>query len=263
MSRKLDVALGRRSPPARAVPRRTHDRSGPRGAGGDVGGDRARSRPTRRYRPADDALPRRGGPHRRPAGDRRPRASRGRGHAGRPQARTARRRRPGGIRPTATVAAGAGGLRRVRGLRGARRGRDDGCARARTAARPPSRPWWRRWTHAASPATSVTVAGRRWTTCTCATSAAAWRWRHERDDGRPRRAAATSGTRLAAPARRLLTARSTRALWRQPAFAVATLVQPIIWLLLFGALFQGVVDIPGLQRRATAPTSSSSPRASS
>jgi ABC-2 type transport system permease protein len=42
-----------------------------------------------------------------------------------------------------------------------------------------------------------------------------------------------------------LTARSTRALWRQPAFAVATLVQPIIWLLLFGALFQGVADIPG------------------
>jgi ABC-2 type transport system permease protein len=42
-----------------------------------------------------------------------------------------------------------------------------------------------------------------------------------------------------------LTARSTRALWRQPAFAIATLVQPIIWLLLFGALFQGVADIPG------------------
>jgi ABC-2 type transport system permease protein len=42
-----------------------------------------------------------------------------------------------------------------------------------------------------------------------------------------------------------LTARSTRALWRQPAFAVATLVQPIIWLLLFGALFQGVADLPG------------------
>jgi ABC-2 type transport system permease protein len=42
-----------------------------------------------------------------------------------------------------------------------------------------------------------------------------------------------------------LTARSTRALWRQPAFAAATLVQPIIWLLLFGALFRPVVDIPG------------------
>jgi ABC-2 type transport system permease protein len=42
-----------------------------------------------------------------------------------------------------------------------------------------------------------------------------------------------------------LTARSTKALWRQPAFAVATLVQPIIWLLLFGALFQGVARLPG------------------
>ena len=42
-----------------------------------------------------------------------------------------------------------------------------------------------------------------------------------------------------------LTVRSTKALWRQPAFAIATLVQPIIWLLLFGALFSNVVHIPG------------------
>jgi ABC-2 type transport system permease protein len=42
-----------------------------------------------------------------------------------------------------------------------------------------------------------------------------------------------------------LTARSTKALLRQPSFAVATLVQPIIWLLLFGALFRGVADLPG------------------
>jgi ABC-2 type transport system permease protein len=42
-----------------------------------------------------------------------------------------------------------------------------------------------------------------------------------------------------------LTARSTKALWRQPAFAAATLVQPIIWLLLFGALFKPVAHIPG------------------
>jgi ABC-2 type transport system permease protein len=42
-----------------------------------------------------------------------------------------------------------------------------------------------------------------------------------------------------------LTARSLRTLWRQPAFAVATLVQPIIWLLLFGELFKAVVGIPG------------------
>ena len=42
-----------------------------------------------------------------------------------------------------------------------------------------------------------------------------------------------------------LAVRSLRALWRQPAFAVATLVQPIIWLLLFGQLFRRVVEIPG------------------
>ena len=34
-------------------------------------------------------------------------------------------------------------------------------------------------------------------------------------------------------------------LWRQPWFIAITLVQPIIWLLLFGALFERVVDIPG------------------
>jgi ABC-2 type transport system permease protein len=42
-----------------------------------------------------------------------------------------------------------------------------------------------------------------------------------------------------------LTARSLRTLWRQPAFAAATLIQPIIWLLLFGELFKSVVHIPG------------------
>jgi ABC-2 type transport system permease protein len=42
-----------------------------------------------------------------------------------------------------------------------------------------------------------------------------------------------------------LTARSTKALWRQPAFAAATLVQPIIWLLLFGELFKGIARLPG------------------
>ncbi|GAA1877974.1 ABC transporter permease [Pseudonocardia ailaonensis] len=42
-----------------------------------------------------------------------------------------------------------------------------------------------------------------------------------------------------------LTGRSVRALLRQPAFAIMTLVQPVIWLLLFGQLFRSVVDIPG------------------
>ena len=35
-----------------------------------------------------------------------------------------------------------------------------------------------------------------------------------------------------------LTTRSVRSLLRQPAFAAMTLIQPIIWLLLFGELFK-------------------------
>jgi ABC-2 type transport system permease protein len=39
--------------------------------------------------------------------------------------------------------------------------------------------------------------------------------------------------------------RYLRALMRQPWWIVVTLMQPIIWLLLFGALFEKVVEIPG------------------
>jgi ABC-2 type transport system permease protein len=42
-----------------------------------------------------------------------------------------------------------------------------------------------------------------------------------------------------------LTGRLLRATLRQPAFVVITLVQPMIWLLLFGQLFKRVVEIPG------------------
>jgi ABC-2 type transport system permease protein len=37
------------------------------------------------------------------------------------------------------------------------------------------------------------------------------------------------------------------ALWRQPVWILVTLVQPVIWLLLFGALFKRVVEIPGFE----------------
>jgi len=43
----------------------------------------------------------------------------------------------------------------------------------------------------------------------------------------------------------LLTGRQLRAAWRTPAFLVMNLVQPVIWLLLFGQLFKSVIDIPG------------------
>lgn len=42
-----------------------------------------------------------------------------------------------------------------------------------------------------------------------------------------------------------MTARHARHLLRQPAWIIINLVQPIVWLLLFGALFQRVTDIPG------------------
>src|ERR671933_904973 len=46
---------------------------------------------------------------------------------------------------------------------------------------------------------------------------------------------------------RNMTLRWLRALWRQPWYVAVTLVQPVIWLLLFGALFKRVVQIPGFQ----------------
>lgn len=42
-----------------------------------------------------------------------------------------------------------------------------------------------------------------------------------------------------------ISVRHLKALLRQPAFVVITLAQPVIWLLLFGALFRKVVDLPG------------------
>ncbi len=42
-----------------------------------------------------------------------------------------------------------------------------------------------------------------------------------------------------------MTQRQLKALLRQPAVLVITLVQPIVWLFLFGNLFRHVVDLPG------------------
>jgi ABC-2 type transport system permease protein len=42
-----------------------------------------------------------------------------------------------------------------------------------------------------------------------------------------------------------MTVRHLRELWRQPWFVAVTLVQPVIWLLLFGTLFKKVIEIPG------------------
>ncbi|MFD1825594.1 MULTISPECIES: ABC transporter permease [Mumia] len=43
----------------------------------------------------------------------------------------------------------------------------------------------------------------------------------------------------------LLTRRSLRNLVRQPAYLAFSLIQPLVWLLLFGQLFRNVVELPG------------------
>jgi ABC-2 type transport system permease protein len=48
-----------------------------------------------------------------------------------------------------------------------------------------------------------------------------------------------------------MTQRHTRALLRQPWFVAITLVQPIIWLFLFGQLFKSVTEIPGFSGGAS------------
>ena len=42
-----------------------------------------------------------------------------------------------------------------------------------------------------------------------------------------------------------ITNRYLRAFLRQPYYIIGTLIQPVIWLLLFGQLFKSVADIPG------------------
>ncbi|MEV6013305.1 ABC transporter permease [Streptomyces sp. NPDC051976] len=42
-----------------------------------------------------------------------------------------------------------------------------------------------------------------------------------------------------------MTQRQLMAIFRQPVFVVITLVQPVIWLFLFGSLFRKVVELPG------------------
>ena len=42
-----------------------------------------------------------------------------------------------------------------------------------------------------------------------------------------------------------LTGRAVRTLLRQPAYLAISLVQPVIWLLLFGQLFRNVIHVPG------------------
>jgi ABC-2 type transport system permease protein len=42
-----------------------------------------------------------------------------------------------------------------------------------------------------------------------------------------------------------LTGRSVRAMLRQPIFVFVVLIQPLVWLLLFGELFRSITELPG------------------
>lgn len=58
----------------------------------------------------------------------------------------------------------------------------------------------------------------------------------------------TRAYRTAGPARQtwvILTSRYLRQLYREPVVIFMTLIQPVIWLLLFGALFKKIAEIPG------------------
>ena len=163
MRRRLDLAARARGAPARAVPRRAHDRARPAQPAPAVGDDRG-ARGRRHDRPAHHAVPRRGRPARRPHRRDRPRQRDRRGHAGRaegPRGRRAARGDARGLRP------GAGGDRGARAAgrraaevrprdprdaaeQGARRHRRGGApARRRTASGSPTSP----------------CGGRRSTTC--------------------------------------------------------------------------------------------------
>jgi ABC-2 type transport system permease protein len=44
--------------------------------------------------------------------------------------------------------------------------------------------------------------------------------------------------------------RLLRATWRQPIWVIVEIVQPTIWLILYGQLFHRVVEIPGFGARS-------------
>ncbi len=110
------------------------------------------------------------------------------------------------------------------------------CAPEPTPAPARSRPCSRRSTPARSRCSAPPWPAPPSTTSTCATSVGRF------DPGDPGRRPAMTVV-LAHSA--YLTRRSVTALVRQPIFLVLTLIQPMVWLLLFGELFKSVVDIPG------------------
>ena len=238
MRRKLDVAMGLVHRPERPVPRRADDRARPRGPGGAVGGDRPADRDdgltillTTHYLEEADRL----------AGQLAI-VDRGRivarGHARRAQGRAARRRdrgrapRAGGGSGRAAAVDSAGSpdstsrSSTVASLRA--RATSGAAARARRSSSALDARRDRRRLRSPS-------RGRRSTTSTSATPGGPIRQQirgvRSHDRHRP--------VRLHDPASRAGSLVASRGSWRSPS------IQPVIWLLLFGALFQSVHQIPG------------------
>src|SRR4029453_12544834 len=133
---------------------------------------------------------------------------------------------------------GPGGPRRRRGPGGAQRPRRDRCTGRGQHRRPAVA--GRRLPAAHRPHVHRGGQGRR------------QGWRQGRRQGRrpDRRQRRGQGRRPMStatfvPHTGYLTVRLLRSTVRQPAYVVITLVQPMIWLLLFGQLFKRVVEIPG------------------
>ena len=186
--------------------------------------------------PAHHALPRGGRPARLAARDRRPRADRRPRHAGRAQERAAAATRSRSSSPTATAP-------RARGRARARAGGARGDARRPHAARPRARRR-RRGARPCSPRSRRTACGPRRSRSRGPSlddvylRYAGRAFHHEEDGGM-----------TALRQTWQVTLRYLRVIARQPAFLGIALVQPIIWLLLFGALFKAVTRDPRLRRR--------------
>ena len=172
-------------------------------------------------------------------GDRRPRADRRARHAGRAQepscdgdtiqVELAERRRPAARRPRSSACPRRARCRST----GAR------CAPARATAAP------------AIPAVLAALRGRTGVRAAAVTLARPSLddvyLRHAGRRGRPE--AGGGGMTALRQTWQVTPALPARASLRQPAFLFITLVQPLIWLLLFGALFKAVTRDPGLRRR--------------
>ena len=225
-----------RPPAGRPVPRRADDRSRPAGPRPDVGRDPPPARGGHDRLP-DDALPRGGRRAGRPAGDHRPREDRRRGHGRRAQAPGRRRRR----HPRASTGRPSTSSRRSADSRSSARRpartASSGCTSI--AARPPCRsssasstgPGWRpRRSPSIGPASTTSSSSRP--AARCAT--------RRRPD--PHDQERNNDMKLMRDTW-LIFRRSLVLTLRQPVWIVFGMMVPVLYLVLFGPLLEGAVDV--------------------